>query len=770
MADAKGKRVKTKSLKSKIMLYFLITMAVLFAVVGVVVIVDASSVVETLNKDLTEQVVLARADEIGKYMEGLENDIKTWAERNVITSGNLDEIRSDLKSKQETLRSDFEMVFYSDMDGNFYSSMDGTGNIADRAYFQEIVSGGQDEAVSDPVESRATGKTIFVVAHVVKNAAGDRTGVMAATVLLDTFNEVVEKIKIGEAGYPWITDGTGLVIAHPSDDIRLKLNALDSAKSGFKGLTDIGQNMTAGKEGINNYSNSAGESYYAIYAPIPETPNWSMAYSISQTEMMAPVTKLTLTILIIIAICLIIVAGVAFFVSSKLVKPIKASAELAQALAEGDLDKISTVKSKDEVGQLAGILDNEVRGAFKSIKEARVISEKQTQYQTAEVDKLLVALRRLARGELEFDFDVADGDADTAQLHALFSEIAENLGGALKEIRSYISEISTVLGEMAKGRMDVDITTEFMGEFVALKDSINAISESLNTVLGEIGTASDQVAAGTKQVSDGSQEISQGATEQASAIEELTASVTQIAEQTRQNAMSANKANELTTSAVAEAGRGNDSMKAMQQAMGEISEASSSISKIIKVIDDIAFQTNILALNAAVEAARAGVHGKGFAVVAEEVRNLAARSASAAKETTELIEGSIKKTAAGTKIADETAEALGSIVEGVETAASLVGEIANASNEQASAIAQVNRGIEQMSQVVQTNSATSEEAAAAAEELSSQAEFLKSMVSQFQLKDESIHKIKQAVLKEPKKPAALGMAKIDLTDSDFGKY
>ena len=225
MGDEKlKKKIRKRSLRRKILLYFLVTLAAIFVVMGVVVIINVSSVVKNLNQDLTEQVVLARADEIGKYVQGLQSEIRTWSERSVITTGDIDTIRDDLESRQSSLRSDFEMVLYSDLEGNFYTSMGGTGTITDRTYFQEIVSDGKDSAMSDPVQSRATGKTIFVVAHVVKNAAGERIGVMAATVLLDTFNEVVKDIKIGEAGYAWVADSAGLVVAHPSDDIRLQLN------------------------------------------------------------------------------------------------------------------------------------------------------------------------------------------------------------------------------------------------------------------------------------------------------------------------------------------------------------------------------------------------------------------------------------------------------------------------------------------------------------------------------------------------------------------
>ena len=292
------------------------------------------------------------------------------------------------------------------------------------------------------------------------------------------------------------------------------------------------------------------------------------------------------------------------------------------------------------------------------------------------------------------------------------------------------------------------------------------------------------------------QALSQGSTEQASSIEEITSSMTEVAAQTKENATNANQANELAIVAKDNAVSGNQQMQEMLKAMAEINDSSANISKIIKVIDEIAFQTNILALNAAVEAARAGQHGKGFAVVAEEVRNLAARSANAAKETTAMIEGSIKKVDMGTKIANETAQALNKIVGDVTKATQLVGGIAAASNEQASGISQVNLAIEQVAQVVQTNSATAEESAAASEELSGQAEILKQIVSKFKLKKTrnssgaSFDKLTPDVMRmienmmeknnnshsssntmlEAASSSHNSKLKINLSDSDFGKY
>jgi methyl-accepting chemotaxis protein len=301
-------------------------------------------------------------------------------------------------------------------------------------------------------------------------------------------------------------------------------------------------------------------------------------------------------------------------------------------------------------------------------------------------------------------------------------------------IKKPVLKIVDASKRMADGDLDVTIDIGTKDEMGDLASAFNRMAANINEVMVNINEATEQVASGSRQVSDSSISLSQGATEQASSIEELTASIEEIASQTRLNAENADQANQLAEDTKENASQGNSRMQQMLGSMEDISESSNNISKIIKVIDEIAFQTNILALNAAVEAAKAGQNGKGFAVVAVEVRNLAARSASAAKETTALIEGSIKKVEGGTKIANETAAALVRIVDSIEKVYGLVTNISVASNEQAIGVEQINQGITQIANVVQATSATSQETAAASEELASQAEMLKEQVARFKLK------------------------------------
>ncbi len=298
---------------------------------------------------------------------------------------------------------------------------------------------------------------------------------------------------------------------------------------------------------------------------------------------------------------------------------------------------------------------------------------------------------------------------------------------------SYISEITQILETIAQGDLRKNITREYVGQFDHIKQSINNISVTLRKTIAEIKFSADNVLSGARQIAESAMELANGATTQASSVEELNASINVINDQTHQTAEEAQTANEYSHHSIESAKTGNDEMMRMLDSMNDIKEASKNISNIIKVIDDIAFQTNILALNAAVEAARAGVHGKGFAVVAEEVRSLAGRSQKAVQDTSVLIEDTLTKINSGTKTAQLTADSLQKIVADTNSVSEIINGIYVATKEQTDGISQITIGITQISDVIQRNSSTSEESAAAAQELSSQSEVLAQMVGMFQI-------------------------------------
>jgi len=310
-------------------------------------------------------------------------------------------------------------------------------------------------------------------------------------------------------------------------------------------------------------------------------------------------------------------------------------------------------------------------------------------------------------------------------------EIGKVVDGCLHFIH-HVEESAHELDIIADGDLTVDI--EMLSESDTIAKSLIHMLDNLNNIFGEIQASSSQVSTGSKQIADGAQTLAQGSTEQAASVEQLSASISEIAERTKVNAETASRTAKLSDSIRESAEKGRRQMDEMITAVKDINDASKSISKIIKTIDDIAFQTNILALNAAVEAARAGVHGKGFAVVAEEVRNLASKSAEAAKETGEMIQNSMNKAELGSNIAGETAASLNEILSGITESNQLVVEIAESSENQSHGISQINVGIDQVAQVIQQNSATAEESAAASEEMSGQSDMLQKLVAQFKLK------------------------------------
>jgi methyl-accepting chemotaxis protein len=338
----------------------------------------------------------------------------------------------------------------------------------------------------------------------------------------------------------------------------------------------------------------------------------------------------------------------------------------------------------------------------------------------------------MKRAGNEGDLTITAGDREIIGAHAQRKDELGQLIASAAAFNQRVVDVSQTLERIAEG----DLTAELplLSDKDTMGLALRAMMENLNEKFSDIQASTAMVATGSKQIADGAQALAQGSTQQAAAVEQLSASISEIAGKTKENAEMADKAAALSESIRHNAEKGSAQMGQMTQAVKEINDASQAISKVIKTIDDIAFQTNILALNAAVEAARAGQHGKGFAVVAEEVRSLASKSAEAAKDTGALIQNSMEKAGLGAKIAGETAESLKDIVSGINESSALVGDIAKSSEEQSRGIAQINKGIDQVAQVVQQNSATAEQSAAASEEMSGQSALLEELIEQFKLK------------------------------------
>lgn len=553
-----------------------------------------------------------------------------------------------------------------------YSVFEGV-NVGDRPYFQQAMQG--NTYVSDPAVRKDKGDIVFVMAAPLWQNGEYGSSIVGAIAIVpeaNWLNDIVSDIQIGDGGSAYILNSNGDVIASKNAADVLNVNLQDSAQV----TKDNQQQAEMEKKMIAGESGVAqikSSTGSTLVAAYTSIPNTN-GWSIAiYAEQSEFLSAVTQSIIITIIVVIIFI----------------------------------------------------LVASFGGIKFGRTISDT--------IHMCVSRLQKLAQGDLK-------SPVPQLQRNDELGMLAEATASIVHDLNVVIEDEQRILGALADGDFQVTLhngaESSYTGDFSVILQSMTTLKHHLNDTLVQIDQAAGEVARGSDQVSGGAQELSQGATEQASSVQELAATMVNIAKQVEENAENAHEASKKAKETSEELLLGKEKMQNLVGAMDEIDRSSSEIGKIIKAIEDIAFQTNILALNAAVEAARAGAAGKGFAVVADEVRNLASKSAEASKSTTELVENSIRAVKQGTEMARETSESLEKIVQTSEQASELVHKISAASSAQAKAIEQVNVGLDQISAVVSTNSATAEQSAATSQELSGQSQMLKNLIGQFQLNQE----------------------------------
>jgi methyl-accepting chemotaxis protein len=509
-----------------------------------------------------------------------------------------------------------------------------------------------------------------------------------------------------------------------------------SAGSASAGLTEFGNSGNMLRERLKKYTESKDAAFRAGMKDVTNTAGFYANFTIW------------------ISVGTMLLAGIlAVGLGRSIGRPLRQIAGVAEKVAVGDLTvRVDEVKRGDEVGilyksfhslvQYIQGLSSAVDGLSKNDLSVNIQPKSPQDLLSLNIQRTIQTLRDLAEETKNMTRFALEGNlgqrGDDSKFQGVYADVVKGMNTAFEAVVSPFNETAAVLERLAAHDLTARVQGDYKGDFERIKQAMNTASDNLQQALSQVSTASQQITGVSGQISSSSQALSSSATAQASSLEEVSSSLQEMSSMTKQNASNAKEARSLSEGARSTAAKGVDSMQRLSEAINLIKASSDSTAKIVKTIDEIAFQTNLLALNAAVEAARAGDAGKGFAVVAEEVRNLAMRSAEAAKNTSNLIEESVKNAEGGVSINQEVLSNLREINDQVNKVSEVMAEIASASDQQSQGIDQITTSVSQMSDMTQQNAANSEESAASAVELDNLAHKMQKMVDAFNIGQQTI--------------------------------
>jgi methyl-accepting chemotaxis protein len=613
------------------------------------------------------------------------------------------------------------------------------------------------------LDMRAMCQSTYEVAQLQALTTGDQA--RAQREAMASLRKAILNTKVGKTGYVYVLAGHGdqkgtyIISKDGARDGENIWNAKDANGNMFiQSIVTSALALKAGDVAYQRYPwlnqgdtkarmKIAAITYFEPYDWVIGAGSYEDDYYQAKTKVESAMAALLTWSLVGGAVVLCGSMVVAFVVAKRMSAPIAEVARAANRLAFGDLNQDITYRSNDDVGFLAQSFREVIAGLKAKASVATEIAQGNLSVNASALcdeDVLGNAMVTMKDSIANMVKDIAllvvaavDGDlgrrADSSQHRGEFRNIIDGVNSTLDAVVNPIKDTIGVLDRVAAKDLAARVTGDYKGDHAKIKDALNKTVQNLDDALSQVAMGTEQITSAAGQISNGSQALAQASSEQASSLQEVSSSLQEMASMTNQNAANAKEAKSLSDAARLTADKGTESMRSLSEAMSRIKSSSDETAKIVKTIDEIAFQTNLLALNAAVEAARAGDAGKGFAVVAEEVRNLAMRSAEAAKNTANMIEESVKNADAGVSINEHVLKNLTEITDQVRKVTEVMSEIAVASDQQSTGIDQITVAVDQLNQVTQQNAANSEESASTSQEMSGQVEELRTMVSSFKL-------------------------------------
>jgi methyl-accepting chemotaxis protein len=731
------------NIRLKILLSIVVATVVTTLIIGTVSISNAAAI----TMDAEKKEVLSARSTFRSYLKDAENQVERAARAAAADQDLINGLDEFLKSGNRHKLNDavlraaqhsaLDLLTVTDMNGivamrSHMPSKFGDSNAGLR-HVRAAISGKRTVAYETSADN-----PMALRCGVPVTLGGKQIGTVSAGCNLGT-NAFVDKMKAF----------SGAEITMFAGDTRVAttvLNHRGERNIGTKADEKIYKQILTGKEYIGE-AKVVGRNLFTYYAPVYNAADSVLGMTFVGTDITQEKKRMRNSVITVIIIMLALCAAavlIGLYIAGDIAKPLGATVNMMNELGRGHLDVRLNLNRKDEIGVMAKAVDmfaddmqNVVIGTMKKISVGDLSAKIELKDDKDEISGALKktveslnvvvgAMKKISEGDLNMVIEPKD---EHDEISNALKRTVESLHGLI------IDDGGRVFNAAAGKDLSQRLTYSYQGEFARMKDNINTVMQNLDDALSHVTMTVSQVSGASNELSHGAQNVAEYSSEQASSLEEVSSTLESMSSMTKQNAGNSNQAMILASEARVAANNGDIAMKRMADAINQIKQSADNTAKIIKTIDDIAFQTNLLALNAAVEAARAGEAGKGFAVVAEEVRNLAMLSAEAAKNTSDMIEESVKNADGGVKITTEVAKSLGRILDRTGKVGDLISEIAAVCNEQAEGIEQVNAAVANMSQVTQRNAANSEESAGASEELSSLAEDLAAMVREFKLSE-----------------------------------